>query len=150
MKVKKYANLERSKLITCHCNMTVNRKKLFDNILKVSDVELVNEKVYGEEYYKSLSSSKYILCMSGLGFDCYRIWETILFGCIPIIETIDDAHGLHAFFKEFPILRTKNFQKEFPSKHTLNQKYLELSYKFEIFEKKMFTNDYWIKEFTKY
>jgi len=38
------------------------------------------------DYYKEISSSKFILCPSGVGWDSYRIWEALSLGTIPVIE----------------------------------------------------------------
>jgi hypothetical protein len=37
-------------------------------------------------HYLDIAQSKFVLCPSGLGFDTYRLWETIILGSIPIVE----------------------------------------------------------------
>mmetsp|Transcript_16172 Transcript_16172/g.33594 ORF Transcript_16172/g.33594 Transcript_16172/m.33594 type:complete len:805 (-) Transcript_16172:361-2775(-) len=37
-------------------------------------------------YHNEISRSKFILCPSGIGWDTYRIWESIVLGAIPVIE----------------------------------------------------------------
>jgi len=37
-------------------------------------------------YYRELQRSKFILSPGGLGLDCYRNWEALYLGCIPVLE----------------------------------------------------------------
>lgn len=39
------------------------------------------------EYYKTLKSTKFVVCPSGRGVDTHRVYETLFFGGIPIIKT---------------------------------------------------------------
>ena len=39
------------------------------------------------DHYEETSRSKFMLCPSGLGMDSYRIWESLLLGTIPIVES---------------------------------------------------------------
>ena len=39
------------------------------------------------DHYEETALSKFVLCPSGLGMDSYRIWETIILGSIPIVES---------------------------------------------------------------
>eukprot|EP00536_Pseudo-nitzschia_multiseries_P010560 jgi/Psemu1/307394/fgenesh1_kg.326_\ len=47
-----------------------------------------------DHYYADISSSKFILCPSGIGWDTYRIWESIILGAIPVIERHKYTYGL--------------------------------------------------------
>jgi len=46
------------------------------------------------QYYADISNSKFILCPSGIGWDTYRIWESIVLGAIPVIERHKYKYGL--------------------------------------------------------
>ena len=39
------------------------------------------------DHYLEAAQSKFVLCPSGLGFDTYRLWETLMLGSIPIVES---------------------------------------------------------------
>jgi len=62
-----------------------------------------NMNAYGntDQYYKDLQKYKYVLCPPGNGKDSHRIWESIYFGAIPIVE---DSSMSRYFAKYFPIL----------------------------------------------
>jgi hypothetical protein len=40
-----------------------------------------------EKYLDQLNAHKFCLCPVGNGIDCYRIWECLYMGCIPIVQT---------------------------------------------------------------
>jgi|9_EtaG_2_1085328.scaffolds.fasta_scaffold51249_1 hypothetical protein len=146
-KVKEHSDFKRDKLITSHNSLTPHRQKLFDNINNHSDIQILNTNLWQDDYYKSLSSSKYSLVMGGCGFDCFRVYEILMFGCIPIIESLNDAHGMKTFYEQFPILLVEDYNKGFPSEELLNNSYLELCEKFKTFNKDLLTTSYWINEF---
>jgi hypothetical protein len=41
-----------------------------------------------DEYLMALASSKFVFCPPGMGWDSYRIWETIMLGSIPGGSTV--------------------------------------------------------------
>ena len=53
------------------------------------------------DYFQKLSRSKYCICPRGWGIDCYRIFDAIHFGCIPIVKNYGDYKH---YFKNFNIL----------------------------------------------
>ena len=58
------------------------------------------------ELANEISSSKFVLCPSGLGFDTYRLWETIMLGAIPIVES---NPGFDRAYSMLPVLVVKNY-----------------------------------------
>jgi len=51
-------------------------------------------------YLEELQMSKFILSPSGVGLDCYRHWEALLSGCIPVLETLNRS-GHDGFYRSF-------------------------------------------------
>jgi hypothetical protein len=39
-----------------------------------------------KDYYSALGKSKFSLALPGLGYDTFRLWETMTLGTIPILE----------------------------------------------------------------
>jgi hypothetical protein len=39
-----------------------------------------------QEYYKRLASARLSIALPGLGYDTYRLWESLTFGVVPVIE----------------------------------------------------------------
>ena len=138
----------RDNLLACNCALaSQSRQDLFHNINKNFDNNLVNSKNAPDYYFRELSSSKFCLCLSGIGYESYRVWESILFGCIPIVEnnTIN-KHGLNKLFDHFPILQVDNF--EFINPQILERHYEELKYEYQHSNYELLTNQYWIKRFS--
>lgn len=77
------------------------------------------------EYFNLMKNSKFALSPRGYGLDCYRTWEALYAGAIPVVESseldflyeglpvilVDDLAKatLHDLEKEYEILKTKTF-----------------------------------------
>jgi hypothetical protein len=72
-----------------------------------------------EEYLTELSESKFVLSPRGNGLDCYRTWESLTMGAIPIVTTSD----LDSMFSELPVLIINDWKEV--TEEFLNQKYEE-------------------------
>jgi hypothetical protein len=89
-----------------------------------------------EEYLTELSLSKFVLSPRGNGLDCYRTWESLTMGAIPIVTTSD----LDAMFAQLPVLIIQDWNE-------LNEEFLEQKY--EEFQRGTFNNekiyaDWWL------
>lgn len=58
------------------------------------------------DYYREAAEAKFVLCPSGLGYDTYRLWETLLMGSIPIVES---NAGFDRTYSNLPVLVVRNF-----------------------------------------
>lgn len=65
-----------------------------------------------EDHLLEIAQSKFVLCPSGLGFDTYRMWETMLLGSIPVIES---NVGMDRTVSSLPVLIIKDFKYLTPS-----------------------------------
>lgn len=65
-------------------------------------------------YYGEIARHKFVLSPEGLGVDCYRHWECLYLGAIPIVQ----ANPAMASFSDLPILFTEDFSE-------IDQPYLE-------------------------
>ena len=82
----------------------INRRALQDSpaseTSKVSGISrMLNHKL-------ETAQSRFALCPSGLGFDTYRLWETLLLGTIPIVES---NLGFDRTYSRLPVLVVRNF-----------------------------------------
>lgn len=79
-----------------------------------------------DDFFKKLSMSKFVVCPIGVGLDCFKFYDAIYSGAIPIV--VKEVFHDEAFFNDVPILyldsinEFKNLTEDF-----LNQKYEELS-----------------------
>jgi hypothetical protein len=60
-----------------------------------------------DAYYTSLASHKFVLSPEGLGADCYRHWESLYLGTIPIVRSDPTMKS----FSELPILFTEDYSE---------------------------------------
>ena len=61
-----------------------------------------------QHFYHGLARSKFVLCPSGMGVDSYRVWEAIMLGTVPVLESI--GGGWQRSFEGLPVLRVKRFE----------------------------------------
>ena len=57
---------------------------------------------------------KFVLAPSGLGLDCYRNWEAIMLGAIPVFETLNRQDGLFRAYEHFDNVKPSLLQREYP------------------------------------
>lgn len=112
-------------------------KKTTQGLLVQKWVTYSKEKPY-EDYLKDLEKHTFVLSPPGNGLDCYRTWESIYCGSVPIVGM---THLNHAW-NNINLLLCENF-------HQINQRSLE-----EVKAKFEFSNDvarlgYWKDEFNK-
>ena len=90
------------------------------------------------EYMKEMSEYKFTLSPRGLGPDCYRTWEAMLVGCIPVLHTC----YLDELYADLPVLFVEKWEDVTPE--FLEQKYQEImSKKYNI--EKLFMEYWWHK-----
>jgi hypothetical protein len=56
-------------------------------------------------YYLHLARSRFVLSPPGGGFDCYRTWEALYLGSIPIVQTT----SINSIFEQLPVLTVSSF-----------------------------------------
>jgi len=59
------------------------------------------------DHYRESAEALFVLCPSGLGFDTYRLWEALVLGSIPIVES---NSGLDRTFSSLPVLIIRNYE----------------------------------------
>mmetsp|Transcript_6907 Transcript_6907/g.7152 ORF Transcript_6907/g.7152 Transcript_6907/m.7152 type:complete len:267 (-) Transcript_6907:220-1020(-) len=77
-------------------------------------------------YYSHLITARLVLCMPGLGYDTYRIWETLIAGSMPVLEK---GVGLDRTLWKLPALLVEDFSSLSPS--LLRSAYIEALYRAE-------------------
>ena len=64
-------------------------------------------------WHKTIRTAKFVLCPSGFSLDSFRIWETLLLGAIPIVES--NPPGLDRTYSNLPVLVVQNFSVVTPT-----------------------------------
>lgn len=94
------------------------------------------------EYYEEMRRSKFVLCPSGLGWDSYRIWETLYMGTIPVIEHYNRADGWYRTFDGLPVMWVERMENLTPT--MLEAAYVELAVNANHYSFEKLTTAYWI------
>lgn len=73
-----------------------------------------------EQYIHDLSRHKFCLSPPGVGPDCFRTWQALYYGCIPIVQ----GDPYHRMLHGLPLLLTQDYSELSPA--YLNQKYEDI------------------------
>lgn len=74
-------------------------------------------------YYETISRSKFMICPRGCGLDTYRMWDCLYLGCIPIVVKYDGYKD----FEDLPILFIEKWEDYLAiNENNLNIKYNEM------------------------
>jgi len=95
-----------------------------------------------EAYYLEIQRSKFILSPGGLGFDCYRHWEALYLGCIPVLETLNRTDGWFRVFHDLPVVWIDDYRNLTPE--YLEQEYQKIIARATSFKYEKLTRQWWV------
>jgi hypothetical protein len=58
--------------------------------------------------YTAAAEAKFVFCPSGLGLDTFRLWESLVLGAIPVVES--NKGGLDRTYGSLPVLVVRSFE----------------------------------------
>lgn len=99
---------------------------------------MTKEKVNKEAYRMKLLGSAASLCMPGLGYDTYRLWETLASGAMAVMER---GMGMDRTFYKLPVMLLDDFAEL--TALNLRQAYVEALYLADKWEYERMTRRYW-------
>jgi hypothetical protein len=133
---------EHDELVLCAIETTTDgRRRMFQNINRKKIIStLQNNQIENKRiephYFNVLSDYKFIISPEGNGIDCHRHYESLLHGCIPIVEYNEK---IQKKYEGCPILYTKDYSE-------ITREYLENKYKEMIYQtwdfSKLFLSEY--------
>ncbi len=129
---------DRKNLVYCNWHFQMHRgdrKECFEQINK----ELCFfEKLPIDRFsnYRTIANFRFVLCPSGLGWDSYRIWETIILGSIPILKENEFTINL----RNLPCIIIKQWSDL--TFDLLNQEFDRIIK--SQFDFSLISNDYWL------
>jgi hypothetical protein len=109
------------------------------NKLLQNGIRLSNELVPWEQYINEMVNYKFCLSLPGKGIDCYRTWEALSIGVIPIV--IHSEH-LVSLYQDLPVVIVKDVGQITPS--FLHRQFAIISENIHMYKWEKLTNDYWI------
>lgn len=94
------------------------------------------------DYFDEMIQSKFILSPPGLGWDCYRHWEALYLGTIPILETYYRSDGFYRVFDGLPVLWVNHLHQVTPA--LLEREYPKILRRWKTFQYEKLTIPYWV------
>eukprot|EP00600_Ochromonadales_sp_CCMP1393_P015640 CAMPEP_0175025730 /NCGR_PEP_ID=MMETSP0005-20121125/17309_1 /TAXON_ID=420556 /ORGANISM="Ochromonas sp., Strain CCMP1393" /LENGTH=151 /DNA_ID=CAMNT_0016284675 /DNA_START=106 /DNA_END=561 /DNA_ORIENTATION=+ len=91
-----------------------------------------------KQYYSTIASSYTSICLPGLGYDSFRLWETLTLGTVAVLEK---GVGLDKTTWRLPALLVDDFDDVTPA--LLRQAYVEALYRVNEFEFERLTQSFW-------
>lgn len=89
-------------------------------------------------YFKEMASCKFVLSPRGEGIDCWRTWEALLVGSIPVVK----SSQLDSLYSDLPVLIIQDWNEV--TEEFLNEKYEEITAK-QYDLSKLYV-EYWFKK----
>uniref|UniRef100_A0A7S3NNZ7 RXYLT1 C-terminal domain-containing protein n=1 Tax=Aureoumbra lagunensis TaxID=44058 RepID=A0A7S3NNZ7_9STRA len=123
---------------------TTTKIKELQNMSKDSPMEYTQKAagVYDDflNYYTALATSKFVLSPVGTGLDCYRHWEALALGAIPIV---DYSPVTAVLFKDLPVLLLDNWDLPLSHAHYESFYHNFITYAGHTFNFQKLTTTYW-------
>lgn len=113
------------------------RNIVHDTLRPLSFTDQITKRCRPDKFLAIMSDYLYIASPIGAGLDCYRTWEALYLGCIPVVE----KNGLSPIFEKLPCIEIDSWDEV--TEDFLNQSYNELMKK-EFKYEKMYA-PYWKK-----
>ena len=60
----------------------------------------LSERKSFSDYFKDMQNSKFVISPRGYGFDCYRTWEALYAGSIPVVQ----SYGIDSIYEGLPVI----------------------------------------------
>lgn len=96
------------------------------------------KKVSIQTYFSKTYHSMAVLSMPGLGYDTYRLWESLASGTMPVLER---GMGMDRTFYKLPILLVDDYSEI--TEAMIRQAYVEALYRVDSWEYERMTKQYW-------
>ena len=121
-----------------------SRRMCFDYFNQFDWVTITNENNYMpvNDFYEKLKTFKYCISPRGAGIDTHRMYESLLFGVIPILKSseIDDLH------REFPVIIVNDWNEiDYNFLNDNYEYYLDKYFNWINNNKNWYLPDFWIK-----
>jgi hypothetical protein len=144
------ANLTRPQLLMVNCKRRSMREATLDTVIQNFHGTVQNTyptkdarpKNY-PDFAAEMHISKFILSPGGLGLDCYRHWEALMMGTIPVIEHLNRTDGWYRSLSDLPVAWIDSYDNLTPQ--FLEQEYARILQHAEAFNYEKLTKQWWIQ-----
>ena len=98
----------------------------------------IKKKLKAKKFFIRVMESLGVLCMPGLGYDSYRVWETLLLGAMPVIER---GCGMDRTFWKLPVALVDDFADVTPE--LVHAAYVEALYRRDEWDYRRLLKSFW-------
>jgi hypothetical protein len=135
----------RSQLLMVNCKPRKMRVHVLDVVIQNFRGTVQN--TYQSEgnyrnYLAELRNSKFILSPSGMGLDCYRHWEALYMGTIPVLEHFNRSDGMYRNFDDLPVVWIDHYENLTPE--FLEEEYKRIVAQAGTYNYEKLTRQWWI------
>jgi hypothetical protein len=101
-------NTARKNKIYVNLDLSTNfRRRLQLSFIPKDLVFIRQTRMSAIDYYREMSTFRYVFSPNGNGLDCHRTWEAIILGCIPIIQKTE----ISSLFADLPVIEVTNWNE---------------------------------------
>ena len=112
------------------------RAPILQILQKKSCVEFLPEQKR-ESFWQSMCFYAFVVCPPGYGWDTHRVWETLMVGRIPIIQ----SSGIDKVYANLPVVKVKNW--EILDEEWLHRTFNDIISKWDTYEWDRLKLSYW-------
>ena len=113
-------------------------KKNMGNLMLTHVTKQWGQNLDTKTFLRRLLGARAVLALPGLGYDCWRIWESLLAGSMPILER---GAGLDRSLYKLPALLLDDYAYLTPE--VVRQAYVEALYRADEWDYTRMTESYW-------
>ncbi|CAB9498184.1 expressed unknown protein [Seminavis robusta] len=137
----------RTQLLMLNCKGRPMRKQAMEAVIRNFQGTVRNTfgkgKAAEKSFFEEMMRSKFILSPGGLGLDCYRHWEAMYLGTIPVIEHLNRTDGWYRSFQGLPVAWIDSHDNVTPE--WLEQEYQRIIAKAKEYRYERLTAQHWIQ-----
>ncbi len=131
--------IKKDKLVYCNMNVKTNIIQRQEALKSLKDKSFCVIKPFNrpyDKYLREMGRFKFVVSPHGAGFDCYRTWEALTIGCIPIVK----KSCIDSLYDGLPVLIVDSWDQV--TEEFLEQQYKQISQK--TYKLERLRLDYWI------
>ncbi|GFH59587.1 hypothetical protein CTEN210_16063 [Chaetoceros tenuissimus] len=132
----------KTELLFLSLSSSSTRIPITNRIIQNFNGTIKNKFKDGSHYFGEMNKAKFVLCPSGMGWDTYRAWESLMMGSIPILETYSRVDGFYKTFDELPVLWVEHYDNVTPA--LLEREYPKILAKAYQYNFEKLTNKWWV------
>ena len=142
------SSIIRPQLLMVNCQQHGMREASISNVVRNFNGTVTNTfQNKGSHSYKTylaeMRNSKFVLSPGGMGLDCYRHWEALLMGAIPVLEHLNRTDGWYRTLSNLPVVWIDSYDNLTPQ--YLEREYERIIQQASTFNYEKLTKSYWVQ-----